>query len=225
MSCHVTSRRIALAGLLGLAMLLPACTQGGNFTVFGYTTKPNYNTEYHTVHVPIFKNRTFEHNLERDLTQEVVRQINLKTPYRVVPCWQDADTELTGTIANATKSILNRNQLNEIREAETALAVELVWRDLRTGEILSGKKRADQGVALNTQIPSMPAISGDPNDLAMFAPPPPDSPDVPTLLSGIVVARSTAHFIPELGESITTAHQKNVQRMATQIVSLMESAW
>ncbi len=224
MFCHGAVRRLALAGLFCLVALLPACTDGRNFTVLGYTTKPNYNTDYKTVHVPIFKNRTFEKRLEFDLTTEVVRQIELKTPYRVVPCWKDADTELSGTIAGATKSILNRNQLNEIREAETTLVVELVWRDLKTGEILSRPKKADAATPLNVQIPGLLAITGNPDDLAMFAPPPPPPGEAP-LASGVVVARSMAHFIPELGESITTSHQKNVQRLATQIVSLMECPW
>jgi hypothetical protein len=39
------------------------------------------------------------------------------------------------------------------------------------------------------------------------------------------VVRSVAGFIPELGESATTAYQKNVDRLAVQIVSLMEKPW
>jgi hypothetical protein len=40
-----------------------------------------------------------------------------------------------------------------------------------------------------------------------------------------VLVQSIASFIPELGESITTAQQKNVNRLAIQIVSMMESPW
>ncbi len=221
---QLPSRRLALAGLACFVALLPACTQGGNFTVLGYTTKPNYNTDYHTVYVPIFKNRTFRQGIEFDLTREVVRQIQLKTPYRVVSCWQDADTELSGNITLANKTILNRNQLNEIREAETTLAVELIWRDLKTGEILSRPKKVDGAPLLAPQTPGLPAITGNPDDMALFAPPPP-LPGEKALASAVVVASSVAHFIPELGESITTSYQKNVQRLAIQIVSLMESAW
>jgi hypothetical protein len=39
------------------------------------------------------------------------------------------------------------------------------------------------------------------------------------------VVQSVASFIPELGESITTAEKKNVDRLAIQIVSMMESPW
>ena len=40
-----------------------------------------------------------------------------------------------------------------------------------------------------------------------------------------VTLRSVAHFRPELGESITTALQQNIDRMAVQIVSVMEKGW
>jgi hypothetical protein len=36
---------------------------------------------------------------------------------------------------------------------------------------------------------------------------------------------SVADFIPELGESRATAEQRNVRRLAVQIVSMMEKPW
>src|SRR5947208_344009 len=82
-----------------LLFLLPACTSDGkNFCVLGYTTQPNYDTSIHTVHVPIFKNDTLRRGLEFELTRAVVREIEAKTPYKVVSDCNHADTELTGTI-------------------------------------------------------------------------------------------------------------------------------
>jgi hypothetical protein len=40
-----------------------------------------------------------------------------------------------------------------------------------------------------------------------------------------VIVRSVAHFRPELGESLTTALQKNVDRMARRITQVMELGW
>ena len=40
-----------------------------------------------------------------------------------------------------------------------------------------------------------------------------------------VVVQSTGHFRPELGESITTAMQRNIDDMAVEIVSVMEKGW
>src|SRR5438105_4539764 len=105
-----------------LVLGLASCSSDGHLCVLGYTTRPNYDTNIHTVHVPIFKNNTFRRDVEFELTRAVIREIEAKTPYKVVsdPC--RADTELTGTIISLNKFILNRTQLNEVREAETVLA-------------------------------------------------------------------------------------------------------
>jgi hypothetical protein len=196
-------RLLCLLPVLGL--LLPSCAEDGNFTILGYTTAPNYDMTIHTVRVPIFKNLTMRDStregIEFQLTQEVVRQIELKTPYKVVGAECDADTELEGTITAFNKIVINRNQLNEVREAETTLTVQIVWRDLRTGEILSQPKRKPE---------PLPPL-GD-------TPPPPPKP-------GSTVVSSVASFIPEVGQSITTARQDNVRRLAVQIVSMMEKPW
>jgi hypothetical protein len=233
-----TCARASLLLLAASAFLLPSCEWDGQFTVLGYTTQPNYDPNIKTVHVPIFKNLTYYKGLEFELTQAVVREIEWKTPYKVVSSGS-ADTELTGTIISLNKNILNRNQLNEVREAETALAVEVVWRDLRTGEVLSRPApRSAAGPA--PVIPSIPPTTGLPGDQqlptialptpgALPPPPPPANgppgvpvpppPPPPTLV------QSVATFIPELGESITTARKANVDRLAVQIVSMMEKPW
>src|SRR5689334_19763175 len=97
-------RRWLGAFCAGLALLASACNSDRSFTVAGYTTAPNYDDRYKTVHVPIFKNLTFRQGLEFDLTKEVINQIHAKTPMRVVPLDQPADTELTGTIIIASKA-------------------------------------------------------------------------------------------------------------------------
>ena len=114
-----------------LAVALPACEGGGHFTIpfLGYTTKPNYDTRYRTIYMPTFKNLTFYKGLEFDLTKALVREIEAKTPYKIVSCRETADTELKGTILSMTKSILNRNQLNEVRKAQTLMRQ---WKCLAT---------------------------------------------------------------------------------------------
>jgi hypothetical protein len=196
-------RRFALLAIA--ALLLPSCSSDGNLCVLGYTTAPNYDTSIHTVRVPIFKNYTIRDStregIEFDLTKAVIREIELKTPYKFVGGDCDADTELSGTIIGYTKVILNRNQLNEVREAEMTLTVQVTWKDLRTGELLS-----------------QPKLKPDP------LPPLGDAPPLPPIPPPISLV-STADFIPELGESLTSARQKNVDRMAVKIVNMMETPW
>src|SRR5262249_1800351 len=115
----------------------PACENGGHFTLFGYTTCPNYDAGIKTVYVPIFENKTIYRRIEFYLTRAGIKAIETNTPYKGISDRTKADRELTGTIIAFKKGIVNRNQLNEVREAETVLTVGVVWRDLRTGEVLS----------------------------------------------------------------------------------------
>ncbi len=188
------------------ALLLPSCENGGHFTVAGYTTRPQYRCDVRTVRVPIFKNLTYRdetrQGLEMDLTRALVREIQQKTRMRVVGPDCDADSELTGTVVFLNKYAINRNQLNEVREGMTNLRVDVVWKDLRSGEYLT-----------------QPARRGD-------APrPPADGEPVPPPKPVPFSVFSEAHFVPELGESPATAYKRNVDRLAVQIVSLMEAPW
>jgi hypothetical protein len=234
---------LAMVALTGL--LLPACGWDGHFTLLGYSTRPNYDLGIHTVRVPVFKNRTYwvttpAPGMEMDLTKAVVREIELRTPYKVVQC--DADTELKGTIVGFTKTPINYNALNYGREMQCTLIVELWWRDLRTGELLSQPARRPgapipqepRGPILalpdpvtprrGTIIPNAPEPQGD-NAQAVIEDPDAieaaerKKQEVPT------VVRSIAYFRPELGESLTTALQTNINLMAVQIVSAMEKGW
>jgi hypothetical protein len=197
--------RISRWALVAIAMtMLPGCgTWDGHFTLCGYTTRPMYDLSIRTVRVPIFKNLTYSKGLEFQLTQAVIREIESKTPYKVVQCAEAADTELIGTIVTRTKAVTNVNQLGENRSAETTLSVEVVWRDLRSGMA---------GGILSQPLPGRP---GDP------LPPPPlvGAPSPPVLI------QSVADFIPELGGSTATAQQRNVDKIAIQLVSMMEKPW
>jgi hypothetical protein len=228
------TRRSALAGFVGLGCaFLPSCAWDGQFSILGYTTAPNYDTNIHTVRVPIFKNKTYRQRLEFDLTEAVVRQIEMTTPFKVVSGNAPADTELTGTIITVIHGVLNRSPLNEIREVETIMTVEVLWRDLRTGEVLSKPSRRPWEP--RPPEPAMPfpnaadlgriaAPTAPPGTLEGTIPPPPPVPPDPKNVPPALV-RSVAGFIPELGESYTTAYKKNVDRLAVEIVSLMEKPW
>ncbi len=91
-------KRVAwMGGMLLAAAMLPGCASwDGHFELFGYTTRPMYDLSIRTVYVPIFKNQTFNRGLEFQLTQAVIREIESKTPYKVVQCREAADTETAG---------------------------------------------------------------------------------------------------------------------------------
>jgi hypothetical protein len=129
-----------------------------------------------------------------------------------------ADTELTGNVVALVKNLLTRNQLNEIREAETVMTVGVVWKELRSGEILSKNRRAPNVVPTpaipSLDIPAQGAIPAPPPDV-----PCPPGEATPVLVTGL------GDYVPEIGQSNTTAYQQSINRLATQIVSLMEKPW
>jgi hypothetical protein len=198
---HVRTRAWLL--VLAAACVLPSCASDGNLNIFGYSTRPNYDPSIRTVRVPIFKNETIRdttrEGMEYQLTRAVIREVQLKTPFEVRNDGCPADTELLGKIVQFNKQILNRNQLNEVREAEMTLGVELLWTDLRSGEVLS-----------QMRVPLPYPLTEE---------------DVPVTPATPALVQSVSSFIPELGESITTARQRNINRLAVQIVSMMEMKW
>jgi Lipopolysaccharide-assembly len=196
--------------LVSLSCLLTGCA-GGHLNFLGYTTRPNYDEGIRTVYVPIFQNRLFQagpfRGLEFTLTEAVQREIEARTPYKVVSYREGADTELLGTIVSQPKNVILRNQQNEVREAEIVLGVEVIWRDLRCGDVLSQ--------------PKPPGSEPPPEVFDPANPPPPGAQPVPRPV--LVNAQTT--LIPEVGQSVASTLQRNADKLAVQIVNMMERPW
>jgi hypothetical protein len=171
--------------------------------LLGYTFGPMHDLGYRTIYLPILENRAFQtgplRDLQYDLTKAIQQEIEQTTPWKIVHDRSRADTELLGAIVATPKQVINRNPLNEVREGEIVIRVEIVWRDVRTGEILS---RPGVGRGAN---PAADPQAADP---------------VPR-----VALEARGRFIPEVGESLTTAIQRANKQLAVQIVSLMENPW
>ncbi len=205
----VVASMVAVAAVLGC--------QGGPPTIFGYQlgAKALYDTNIRSVYVPVFHNRAFQttphRGMEVEITRAIVREIGAKTPYKVVSDPSEADTELLGNIVSIDKLILNRNQQNLIREADLVITVDVLWRDLRDGRILSAT-RPPPGLTDPAPVPFDPNVPEPPPPVVV-------QPPLPVRLV------ATGRMIPELGESNTTAQQRAVDQLARQIVSMMEKPW
>lgn len=194
-------KRVPCCAVAAVALVLPGCNEG-HLNVLGYTTEPPYDCNIRTVYVPIPHNVTFRRGLEFELKRAIDREIESKTPFRVTSSPDNADTELLTKIVSRTKNVINFNQNNEVRDAETTLAVEVLWRDLRGGQF---------GDMVNTPPGTAPLGMTD----ATPAPPAP----APTIIT------APSNFIPELGGSLTSAEKQMIDRIAVQIVSMMERPW
>jgi len=186
---HGQRSLIALALTLAL---LTGCTSDGHFTLLGYTTAPTFDPAIRTVYIPIFGNRTMVRGIEFEITKLVHRELEAKSPYKLATCREDADTELLGTVVSRRKQVITMNQLNEVREVEVGLGVEVSWKDLRSGKTLSVADRRFE-------------LDRDPT-----VPPPP------------VLILPVSTYIPELGGSTTSAEYQAARQLARQIVQMME---
>jgi hypothetical protein len=201
--------RRLLCCLLPIACcLLSSCSSSSDLCIFGYTTQSQFSSDIRTVRVPIFKNRTFIKGIEFQLTEAVQKQIEARSPWKVVGCEQDADTELLGTVVAVGKHNTLVNPLNEIRQGEMTVGVQILWRDLRTGEILS---KAAEPPPL--PAPPVPEGTRTPAPTPLFV-----------AEGGMLVLRSSS-FVPELGESTSSARKQVVDDLAKQIVNMMEVPW
>jgi hypothetical protein len=145
-----------------------------------------YRPDIRTVYVPPIQSNSYRRYLGERLTEAVVKEIELKTPYKVVDS-DAADSVLRVQLVSESKRVLTENFYDEPRDIETDFFVQLSWVDRR-------------------------------GDLVMNAS---DVPTEPLLLS----IGQSASFVPEAGQSLTTAQQEAIQRLAEQIVGQMELVW
>jgi len=143
-----------------------------------------YPCTIQTVYVPMFDTKVFRRGLEFQLTEAVCKEIEQKTPYKIVRV-DNADTTLKGEIKTVRKRVLIQTPEDEPRELETSLAVDVEWRDNRTGALLC-----------NSQTPGVPFI-----------------------------VRSDSTYAPELGQTTATAIKDMIDKLAVQIVAMMEEPW
>ena len=84
-----------------------------------------------TVYVPVFDSASFRRGLGEELTEEVIKQIESRTPYKVVSSPQAADTVLVGKIVSEGKSLLFETTTGDPRDTEIKMAVKVSWTDMR----------------------------------------------------------------------------------------------
>lgn len=145
-----------------------------------------YAPDVATVYVPMIESDSYRRDLGERLTEAVVKEIELKTPYKVVST-PDADSILSAHLVRDTRKTLVENAFDDPRVSETELLAEVTWLNRRRQAIAPAQ---------------------------MLAMPP-----------ELVEMSQTSNIIPEAGQSVATAQQQAIQRLAQQIVSTMEAPW
>lgn len=141
--------RAVVCGLL--AMLLgPGCATD---PTQGYALASAHDETVRTVAVPIFQNPTFEHGLEVELTDAIIKEIQANTPWRVTT-EGTANTVLTGSLTDHRLRRLSTNRgTGYVQELDVQLTVNFEWKDNRTGRTLVARRNF---TASDTFIPANP---------------------------------------------------------------------
>ena len=93
-----------------------------------------YPSHVRTVYVKMFRSASFRRDLGERLTEAVMKEIELKTPFKVVNS-PDADSVLTGEVISDAKRLVAMSQTGEQRQTELAIQVRATWVD-RSGQVL-----------------------------------------------------------------------------------------
>jgi len=106
------------------------------FAGCGYSHQNLFPDQYQTVHVPVFKNRTFYRNVEADLTEALIKEIEVRTPYKTVS-GNGAQTVIEGEIRTISQNRLSRTPDGGLpQEMEVRMTVDITWKNASTGEII-----------------------------------------------------------------------------------------
>jgi hypothetical protein len=147
----------------------------------GYSVRAPFDKSVKTVFVPVFKTQSFRRDVNLNLTEMIQKEIQNRTPYKVVGRPEGADTILEGTVNYVDKNIVVENPFNLPRELNMTIAVSVKWVHNPPTEVEKGQ--------------------------------------APTVVA------ETVNFVPEVGETALTASYRVNQRLAAQIVDMMEQPW
>lgn len=124
------TRAASLPSLLLLA-LLAGCTPYR----FGPSTL--YAPDITTVYVPVFSSNSFRPDLGERLTEAVIKEIEKRTPYKVVTT-PNADSILSGQLVRDTKRVTIESATDEAREYQVDLVARVSWVDRNNAVLQQG---------------------------------------------------------------------------------------
>ncbi len=93
----------------------------------GYSVRAPYDYGIKTVYVPMFKSVSFRREIQMQLTELVQKEIERRTPYKVVGTPEGADTRLDGTINSDAKNIVVENPFNMPRQLTATITAQVSW--------------------------------------------------------------------------------------------------
>lgn len=103
----------------------------------GYRWAPEYNqlpAGIHTVAIPLFKNNTYESNIEAYVTNALMNEFIRNQQFSVVS--EGGDATLSGMVKKFDTMSIAYSSEDRARQYRAYLTLEVTLRDNRTGEVL-----------------------------------------------------------------------------------------
>lgn len=118
-AARLVSRLVVL-----VLLLAPGCA------AYRFGNESLYAPDVQTVYVPMIESDSFRRDLGEQLTEAVIKEIEKKTPFKVVGT-PDADSVLAARILGDTKRVTIENQNDDPRAIDVTLATEVTWYNRR----------------------------------------------------------------------------------------------
>lgn len=157
-----------------------------------------YAPDIHTVYVPMIESDSFRRDLGERLTEAVVKEIELKTPFKVVAT-PNADSLLEIRLLGDSRATLAEDATDNPRLQENHLRAEVAWRSRRQMPLAAPQTIALPGAFAESALP-------------------------PGVADLVGVSQRTP-LIHEAGQTLASQQQLAIQRLAEQIVATMEEPW
>lgn len=155
-NCLLVKNRLPVSDLRANCSAGPAILRGAliacavlllsGCATYHFGSRSLFREDVRTVYVSIARNETFRHDLGPRLTEAVVREIELRTPYKVVGT-PTADSTLNIQITHETKSVLTRALSNEPRALDAIVSAVIHWNDRQGNPILQNQFTVEASLA------------------------------------------------------------------------------
>ena len=96
--------------------------------------RPLFSPDIRTVYVPLIESDSYRRNLGEWLTEAVVKELEMRSPYKVVHS-PDADSILYARLIADAKQAISEDRNDNPRDIGTDMAVEMRWMD-RSGQVM-----------------------------------------------------------------------------------------
>lgn len=119
----------------------------------GYAHSDRFPTDVKTIAVPLFENQSFYQGVEFDLTEALIKEIELNTPYKVTG-GDRADTIIDGVIVSIQQRRLSRQSIGGVpQELEMRIIVNYSWKHQNSGQTL---RQRNGFTSVGRYIPTRP---------------------------------------------------------------------